>query len=122
MASSIIKFIWSSGSTYHNLMDEAQTHSKMMKVKPPVTSGSDNSAMGDAENSEVSNHPSPSQCSRSNLMKSPFQVDSSSDGDDMNEDTAPCKKMKLAYTWNKKKPCKSNYRIILKTILFGIFH
>lgn len=54
LASSIIKFIWSSGSTYNNLLDEAQTHSKMMKMKPPViTSGSDNSGLGDAENSDV---------------------------------------------------------------------
>ncbi|XP_065207082.1 ubiquitin carboxyl-terminal hydrolase puf isoform X2 [Planococcus citri] len=86
LASSINKFIWSSGSTYNNLLDEAQTHSKLMKMKAPVTSGSDNSGLGDAENSDV---------------------DSSSDGDDIHEDTAPCKKMKLAaYAWHKKKSCK----------------
>lgn len=35
-------------------MDEAQSHSKLMKVKPQITSGSENSALGDAENSDVS--------------------------------------------------------------------
>lgn len=53
LASSIIKFIWTNGSTYHNLMDEAQSHAKIMKVKPQITSGSENSALGDAENSDV---------------------------------------------------------------------
>lgn len=35
-------------------MDEAQSHAKVIKVKPHITSGSDNSGLGDAENSDVS--------------------------------------------------------------------
>lgn len=37
-------------------MDEAQTHSKMIKMKQTVTSGSENSGLGDAENSDVSEY------------------------------------------------------------------